>query len=98
MKDLNAAEFKKQIEKDPKAVVIDVRSPEEEAEGNITGARNLNILDASFPEKVKSLDKDKNYYVFCRSGGRSSSACAFMDRQGLTTYNLNGGIQAWNQL
>jgi len=53
-------------------------------------------MEQSFPAKVMDLDKTKSYYVYCRSGGRSASACQFMDKQGLTVYNLLGGIQAWN--
>lgn len=98
MKNLNAVEFKKEIESNPKAVIIDVRAPEEEAEGLIPNSVNINIMDPSFPEKILKLNPDNDYYVYCRAGGRSSSACGFMDSKGFTTYNLKGGIQAWNQL
>lgn len=98
MKNLAVTEFKQKIEEDPNAVIIDVRSPQEEAEGLIDNSININIMDPSFAEKVKALDPEKNYYVYCRSGGRSSSACGFMEQQGLTAFNLAGGIMAWNQL
>lgn len=98
MEDLNATEFKQRIETDPKAIIVDVRSPQEEVEGLIDNSININIMDPSFADKAKALDPEKNYYVYCRSGGRSSSACGFMEQQGLTTFNLAGGIQAWNQL
>lgn len=98
MENLQASEFKKRIQEDENAVIIDVRSPQEEVEGWIENSININIMDPSFAEKVKQLDKNKNYYVYCRSGGRSSSACGFMEQQGLTAHNLAGGIIAWNQL
>lgn len=98
MENLQASEFKKRIEEDEKAVVIDVRAPQEEVEGLIENSTNINIMDPSFAERVKSLEKDKNYYVYCRAGGRSASACSFMEMQGLTTFNLAGGIIAWNEL
>ncbi|MAY85099.1 MAG: rhodanese [Flavobacteriales bacterium] len=98
MKNLNAIEFKEQIENDPKAVIIDVRAPEEEAEGLIPNSLNINLMDPSFAQKVSQLDPEKHYYVYCRAGGRSSSACGFMESNGYTTFNLAGGIQAWNQL
>ena len=56
-------------------------------------------MDADFPEKIKNIEKGKNYYIFCRSGGRSASACEFMEENGYSnTYNLIGGINAWNNL
>jgi rhodanese-related sulfurtransferase len=41
------------------------------------------------------LDKDKEYFVFCRSGNRSGSACKLMADQGFKVYNLAGGVGAW---
>ena len=98
MENLTAEEFQSKIQEDENAVIIDVRNPEEEAEGLIDNSVNINIMDPSFAEKVKQLDPAKNYYVYCRAGGRSASACGFMESNGLNTYNLDGGIIAWNQL
>ena len=97
MTNLNVEEFKEKIDADANAAIIDVRTPEEEAEGVIENSINMNLMEAAFPAKVMDLDKSKNYYVFCRSGGRSATACQFMEKNGLTAYNLAGGIQAWNQ-
>ena len=96
MKNINVEEFKSEVASDKNAVIIDVRTPEEEVEGMIENSININIMDASFPAQIAQLDKSKNYYVFCRSGGRSVTACQFMEKNGLTVYNLEGGIQAWN--
>lgn len=98
MKDLDANTFREKIKSDETAVIIDVRTPEEEVEGTINGALNINLMESSFPAKVMDLDKSKTYYVYCRSGGRSATACQFMEKNGLTAYNLKGGIQAWNRL
>lgn len=98
MKNISAAEFKRRIELDEDAVIVDVRSPEEEVEGKIEGGINLNIMDASFPTKVQELDQNKNYYLYCRSGARSFSAGQYMEKFGLKAFNLEGGIQAWNLL
>lgn len=98
MNNLNATEFKSAIETDDDAIIIDVRTPEEEVEGVIDNSININLMEPSFAAKIMDLDKDKNYYVFCRAGGRSVTACQFMEKQGLKTNNLLGGIQAWNLL
>lgn len=98
MKNLSAEEFKNRIELDEDAVIIDVRTPEEEVEGKIEGDIKLNIMDSDFPAKVQELDKNKNYYLYCRSGARSFSAGQYMEQFGLKAFNLSGGIQAWNLL
>lgn len=98
MQNLDVNSFKEGFETDENAIIIDVRTPEEEAEGLIPNSININIMDQSFPAKILSLDKSKNYYVYCRAGGRSANACQFMEKNGLTTFNLVGGIQAWNSI
>ena len=98
MKSIDVENFKQKIESDPDAIIIDVRTPEEEVEGIIEGSININIMDPSFMSKVMELDKNKNYYVFCRSGNRSGNACRFMEQNGLNAINLEGGIQAWNEM
>lgn len=98
-KDLTAVEFKRAIKKDSNAVILDVRTPGELQEGAIEGHIMINIMSPEFTEEIRKLDKSKNYYVYCRSGNRSVTACNFMASQGFDTlYNLLGGIGAWNQL
>ncbi|MBS7332026.1 rhodanese-like domain-containing protein [Faecalibacter bovis] len=63
---------------DPNNVLIDVRTPEEFAEGHVPGAINLNVKDDNFGKKVSELDSTKNYYIYCRSGVRAKSAEAIM--------------------
>jgi len=47
-------------------------------------------------DKMASLDKQKSYYIYCKSGSRSSQACALMNQMGFEkTYNLLGGITEW---
>jgi len=97
MKNLNVQAFKIGLESDKNAVLLDVRTPEEEAEGLIPNSVRLNLMNPDFPTKVLELDKAKKYYVYCRSGARSNTACQFMEKNGYTAYNLEGGIIAWNQ-
>lgn len=52
--------------------VVDVRDPEEYAEGHIPGAFNLPV--AEFASRSESLDKKKKIVVYCNSGGRSYNA------------------------
>ncbi len=76
--------------------VIDVRSPEEFAQGHIPGAVNINVERADFAAQVASLDPDGDYAVYCRSGNRSRVAIDFMTQAGVThTVGLEGGLGAW---
>lgn len=97
MKNLDVKSFIEEVNKDINAVIIDVRQASEEVEGKIENSVNIDIMKPEFADAIKELDKSKTYYVYCRSGGRSTSACGFMESQGLTAHNLDGGIIAWNQ-
>lgn len=70
------------------AVILDVRTPEEFAEGRVPGAVNV-PLDSL--ERV-NLDKSKKYYVYCRSGARSSAACDYLKKKGYDCLNAGGII------
>jgi rhodanese-related sulfurtransferase len=93
---LSGAEFKKLFESTPDAVLLDVRTAGEIAQGAIKGHKHVDIMSPSFAEKINNLDKDKAYFVYCRSGNRSGQACNYMATQGFTKlYNLSGGIGAY---
>ena len=97
MKNLTQEQWKEALENDKNAVILDVRTEEEFIEGFIPEAKNLDIYKGQdFLNEVGKLDKDKSYFVYCRSGARSSQACALMNQQGIeNTYNLMGGISEW---
>ncbi|MEP6260846.1 MAG: rhodanese-like domain-containing protein [Gillisia sp.] len=97
MKNLTQEQWKEALENDENAVILDVRTEAEFIEGFIPEAKNLDIYKGQgFLNEVGKLDKDKSYYVYCRSGARSSQACALMNQQGIeNTYNLMGGIAEW---
>ncbi|HBB43973.1 MAG: Rhodanese domain protein [Parcubacteria group bacterium GW2011_GWA1_44_13] len=81
-----------------KAVVIDVRTPSEFADGHIPGAKNFDIYDSTFEETIRGLKSDTIYVVNCQSGGRSAKACAKMQELGLVgAMNLEGGFIAWKK-
>jgi rhodanese-related sulfurtransferase len=81
------------------AVVIDVRTPMEYNEGHIKNSKLIDISDRDFESQIEKLDKNKAYYVYCRSGGRSSNASQIMVEKGFTkVFNLQGGIIAWSRV
>ena len=95
-KNLPPAEFKKNFENSSESVLLDVRTAAEIATGKIKGAVEMDFFAADFNQKLLSLDKDKTYYIYCRSGNRSGQACAMMSENGFKTLNnLAGGMIAW---
>ncbi|GGG54990.1 rhodanese-like domain-containing protein [Bizionia arctica] len=97
MADLNQEQWQEQLSKDDNALILDVRTEDEVAEGYIKKAKHIDIyLGQEFVEQIQALDKSKNYYVYCRSGGRSAQACAIMNELGFpNAYNLLGGFNEW---
>jgi len=92
--DISPAEFKEKMQED--VVILDVRTPAEVAEGAIEGHKAMNIMDPGFLEQVETLDPEKTYLVYCRSGGRSGQACQVMSQKGFKNlYNLAGGFMGW---
>ncbi|MDQ5962425.1 MAG: hypothetical protein QG653_232 [Patescibacteria group bacterium] len=81
----------------PSMVILDVRTPEEYAQGHLAGAINVNVESGTFDEEISKLDKNTSYFVYCRSGRRSAVAVSRMkDLSFSSTYNLLGGIQSIN--
>ena len=80
----------------PDFVIIDVRTPEEFASGYLENAVNIDYNSAAFSDEIKTLDKNRTYLIYCRSGARSSPALGLMAvLQFAEVYNISGGITAW---
>ena len=76
--------------------ILDVRTPEEYAQGHIEGATLVDFYEPGFADRIAELDRDREYVVYCRSGNRSGQATAIMADQGFSTVNdVEGGIVAW---
>ncbi|WP_440879349.1 rhodanese-like domain-containing protein [Tenacibaculum sp. C7A-26P2] len=76
--------------------LVDVRTPEEYAEGKINNAINIDVTSDNFEERVSnSLKKDSPVYLYCRSGGRSVIASKILINKGFEVYNLEGGYINW---
>ena len=80
----------------PGVQIIDVRTPEEFADGHIAGAVNIPVQRADFVEQVSLLDTDGTYAVYCRSGNRSEPAVEAMRGVGIDSiYELASGTKGW---
>jgi rhodanese-related sulfurtransferase len=97
IKRLTNAQFKKEAAK-PNTVVIDVRTPDEYNEGHIEGAVLMDYLETEkFTKQVLTLDPEKNYILYCRSGKRSLNAANIMVSKGFKKVSdLKDGISEWD--
>ena len=72
--------------------VLDVRGVEEFEALHLEGAHNFPL--SQLTDTFEQLDKDKLYYVICKSGMRSARACQFLAEQGYEVTNVQGGMDA----
>ena len=76
--------------------ILDVRTPEEIAQGMVPDAINIDWRGANFKAQVFELDKDIPVHVYCASGGRSKQAMGLLKELGFQEiYELDGGFTAW---
>lgn len=98
---ISAAEAHKLIlehKNDPDFIVLDVRTPEEFAQGHLPEKTpiNLDLHASDFRERLARLDRDKIYLVYCRTGNRSGEAVQMMKELGFRrVYELEGGLVGW---
>ena len=76
------------------AVLLDVRTPSEYAEGHIPGSKNLPLQSI---DKVERMIENKAtpIFVHCLSGARSLQAAAVLQQMGYTNVKNIGGIASY---
>ena len=92
---ITPAEAKALIDSEEGYIILDVRTPEEFAEGHIEGA--ILIPDHEIGEKAENVltNKDQLILVYCRSGRRSKNAASVLAALGYTNIKEFGGILDW---
>jgi rhodanese-related sulfurtransferase len=96
MINLDVSQFAEKIT-DQNVIVLDVRTPAEFSQGRIAKSINIDVLSDYFIADIAGLNKDAQYAIYCRSGKRSVDAATAMDEIGFSTFNLLGGIIAWQE-
>jgi rhodanese-related sulfurtransferase len=93
---LSAKEFEAKMQ-EPNTILLDVRTQEEVSEGFIKGTTHfIDYMGENFEQEIETLDPNKHYLVYCRSGNRSAKACEFLAENGFTQIsNLAGGFWFW---
>ena len=76
------------------AVLVDVRTPAEVAEGMAPGAINIPLQEIE--QRLSEFPKDKDLLIYCRSGKRSMAASNFLIENGYEkVFNVVGGFLAF---
>ena len=92
--EISVEELKRRLDAKEDVFILDVREPHEYQICNLNG--HLIPLN-DLPKRVNELDPGKEMVVHCRSGGRSTQAVEFLQKQGFTkAKNLTGGVLAWS--
>jgi rhodanese-related sulfurtransferase len=94
--EVDAAKASEVLVTDAAVTVLDLRTPDEFAEGHLQGAANIDFLDGTFESLLQKLDPEKPYLVHCASGRRSAQAMEVFEKLKFTKiYHLTSGYKGW---
>tara|TARA_Y100000590_G_scaffold139925_1_gene160378 strand:+ start:6199 stop:6492 length:294 start_codon:yes stop_codon:yes gene_type:complete len=82
-----------------KFVILDVREPDEMANGIVENSQNMPlglVIRNAKKGKIENL-KEKEICVYCASGYRGNIAADELVKAGFNAVNLEGGFAAWTQ-
>lgn len=79
---IRADDAKALLDQQKDIVILDIRTIGEYKSGHLSNAVNLDYYASDFPEKLRKLDHNKSYLVYCAVGGRSREAVRLMQKLG----------------
>lgn len=90
------ARWKERLEATPRALILDVRTPQEHAAGHIPNSTLIPHTDIRSRSGELPADKATPIFVYCRSGSRSTAASETLAELGYTNIvNMRGGFPDW---
>ena len=89
-------EAQKMMESETGYLIVDVRTPQEYAEGHIPHAINVPLDTIGMNPPAELPDKAQMIFVYCRSGARSMTASNKLAQMGYTNIVEMGGIKDWH--
>jgi NADPH-dependent 2,4-dienoyl-CoA reductase/sulfur reductase-like enzyme/rhodanese-related sulfurtransferase len=78
------------------AHLVDVREPDEFANGHLEGATNLPL--SQLRRRVEEVPRDREVWVYCAAGQRAYFAQRLLRQRGIDAKNLSGGYATWLEL
>ena len=95
IQDINKEEVNNLIE-NKSVKLIDLRTYKEFSQGSIKNSYNIDFQKREFIDNINSLDKDKEYIIYCMSGNRSEKASLIMKSLGFKIiYHYKKGYNDW---
>ena len=95
IQDINKEEVNNLIE-NKSVKLIDLRTYKEFSQGSIKNSFNIDFQKREFIDNINSLDKDKEYIIYCMSGNRSEKASLIMKSLGFKIiYHYKKGYNDW---
>lgn len=96
IKEINPAELKRMQQSRESFTLVDVREPDEVAEGAIAGSQPLPRGQLEYKIDTITTDKDRPIVCYCGGGGRSALAAQSLKRMGFkNVMSLAGGYKGW---
>ena len=96
IKEIEPAELKRMQQQQQNFTLIDVREPDEVAEGAIAGSKPLPRGQLEHKIDTITTDKDQPIVCYCGGGGRSALAAQSLKRMGFkNVMSLAGGYKGW---
>ena len=93
--EITVSELKSKLDNGEPINVLDVREPHEYEVANI-GVKLVPL--GELPQRLAEFDRDENFAVHCKTGGRSARAVKLLQDAGFgNVYNVKGGITAWSE-
>ena len=90
-----AEEAYRRMREDKKAVVLDVRTPEEYKQVRIEGAKLIPVDELASRAPAELPDKEARILIYCQSGARAGRAASILGNMGYTNAVSFGGIINW---
>jgi rhodanese-related sulfurtransferase len=96
--EIDPAELKRMQQSGEDFTLIDVREPEEVAEGAIDGAKILPRGQLEYKIDTITRDKQQPIVCYCGGGGRSALAAQSLKKMGFKNVkSLAGGYRGWKE-
>lgn len=97
-KDLDPTESRVYLAQNSDANIIDIRTPAEFKDGHIEGATMIDFYAPDYRETWSRLDRDAIYFIYCRTGNRSSQTLPMLVELGFKNiWHLKDGIVSWRK-
>ena len=81
---------------DSNFAILDIRTPGEFQSGHLQSAILIDFYSQTFVDRLRQLDKGKNFLIYCRTGNRSTKSLEiFKKLKFQKIYHMANGISTW---